>query len=168
MKTVKITILGDILAIDYCSTSLYDEDNDFYNNYYLTCGWDRLESLKVDDGEENLIKKKGKYVKTKEFFHEKMGPESDHPLPVEVHARTYCNVEIEYNIELEDDEEFDIKKVQLLKSIEFDTTELPYFIVADYILYDGKKVKTEDTSDFCPEEKCHDEGELTEFVDRDY
>ena len=134
----------------------------------MVCGWDRLESLTVNDNEENLIKRKGKYVKTKEFFHELMGPESDQPLPVDMHTRTYGYIEIEYNIELEDDEEFDIKKVQLLKSLEFDTTELPYFIVVDYILYDGKKIYADDIPDLCPEEKCYDEGELTEFVDRDY
>jgi hypothetical protein len=42
-------------------------------------------------------------------------------------------------VQLEDDEDFDIKKVQLVKS-EREIECCPYFILAHHILYDGKEV----------------------------
>ena len=156
MKQVKLTIKGDIIALDYCSTTMYDEDNDFYSCYYLCCGWSKLDEMYIDGNEEeNVIKKKGKYVKTKEFFHNLFKADGDHPLPVECHTRTYYNQEISYMIELEDDEEFDIKKVQLVKS-DYECDEFPYWIIADHILYNGKEICTDETMDYCPEEKMHD------------
>lgn len=156
MKQVKITIRGDIIALDYCSTTLYGEDEDFFGNYYLCCGWDKLTEMWIDDKEENVIKQKGKYVKTKEFFHHLFREDGDHKLPVECHTRVYSNQEISYIIELEDDEEFDIKKVQLVKS-DYECQEFPYWIIADYILYDGKEIDTDETDDYCPETKCYNE-----------
>ena len=44
-----------------------------------------------------------------------------------------------YTIELEDDEEFDITKLQLVKS-DYEHELFPYFIIADYIIYDGKEI----------------------------
>ena len=65
MKKVKITIHGDLLALDYCNV-----DKEFLDEYYYTCAWDKVEAMYVDgDEDENVVKKKGKYVKTKEYFH---------------------------------------------------------------------------------------------------
>ena len=54
-----------------------------------------------------LIKKKGKYVKVRDYFHNLFSEEGDHPLPVDLHIRDYDyeDVEFVYEIELEDDEE---------------------------------------------------------------
>lgn len=163
MKQIKIKITGDIIALDYCTQDL-PEDEDFYGNYYLTCGWNTVTGLYVNDSEDNVVKQKGKYVKTKKFFHHLFRKDGDHPLPVECHTRVYCEQEVEYNIRIEDDEEFDIKKVQLVKS-DYECDEFPYFIVADYILYDGKEIHTDETDDYCPEEKCHDEFVIDELYD---
>jgi hypothetical protein len=46
---------------------------------------------------------------------------------------------LEYDIELEDDEEFDPKKLQLVKS-DYEVSFLPYGIITDYIIYDGKRI----------------------------
>ena len=163
MKTIKITITGDLQAIDYCSTTLYSEDEDFYGNYYLMLHWEKLDKMTVNDGEENVIKQKGKYIKTKEYLHEKFREDGDHPLPVECHVRTYYNQEVSYYIELEDDEEFDIKKLQMLKS-DYECDAYPYLIVGDYIMYDGKKAYVEeDADDYCPETKCHDDFIIDEL-----
>lgn len=163
MKQIKITIKGDLLALDYCSTTLYDDENDFNDRYYLCCGWDKLEAMWIDDNEEeNVIKKKGKYVKTKEYFHDLFSADGDNPLPVECHTRVYYDQEISYTIKLEDDEEFDIKKLQLVKS-DYECQAFPYWIIADYLLYDGNKIYTDETSDYCPEEKMYNEFMIEEL-----
>lgn len=173
MKEVKVRIVGDLLIVDYCSKKVMDEAEDdgfdkFCSNYYVTGAWDKIEALYVDDNEEeNLVKKKGKYVKTREFFHDLFSEDGEHPLPVEVHYRCYDGKEIEYIIELEDDEEFDIKKVQLVKS-DYEVDLFPYFILCEKILYDGKEIEANpdfnDWSQYCPEEKMYDEGEIDCFV----
>lgn len=150
MKKVKITIYGDLLALDYCNVEL-----DFLDEYYYTCGWEKIEAMFIDGDEEvNVVKLKGKYVKTKEYFHNLFREDGDHPLPVECHTRTYYNIEADYEIELEDNEEFDITKVQLVKS-DYECDAFPYFILAGHILYDGKEIYTWDLDDFCPEEKIY-------------
>ena len=165
MKKVKITIKGDIIALDYCSTTLYDEDTDFNCCYYLICAWNKLDEMWINGNtEENIIKKKGKYVKTKEYFHDLFRADGDHPLPVECHTRFYYKQEISYMIELEDNEEFDIKKVQLVKS-DYECEAFPYWIIADYILYDGNKIYTDETQDYCPEEKCHSDFIIDKLLD---
>lgn len=168
MKQIKVTIKGQVLAMDYCSTKWYDEeeDNTFLDHFYITCGWESFEGLYVDDDFENdLIKQKGKYIKTKEFFHDLFSEEGDHPLPVECHTRSYYDIEVEYIIKLQDDEEFDIKKLQLVKS-DYECPEFPYFIIADYILYDGKEIRAdEDLFELCPDEKCYDTFTIDELSD---
>ena len=149
MKKVKIRIKGDLLVLDYCNVEL-----DFLDNYYCTCAWNSIEEMYVNDDEENVVKKKGKYVKTKEYFHDLFSEDGDHPLPVECHTKIYENVYADYEIRLEDDEEFDIKKVQLVKS-DYECDAFPYFIIACHILYDGKEVITYDLDEFCPEEKMY-------------
>ena len=152
MKTT-IKIKGDLEVIDYASTSLL-EDEDFNAVFDMTFRWEKLDSIYVNDSEENVIKEKGKYVKT-EHLHELFAENGPHPLPVECHTRIYYNQEITYEIEHE--EEFDIKKLQLAKST-YECSTYPYFIVGDYILYDGKKFNIEEEAyDYCPEEKCYNE-----------
>lgn len=178
MKQVKIKIKGDLVIVDYCSKKMmeelagndeYDDEYDvFASNYYVTGAWDKVEALYVDDDEDNnLVKQKGKYVKTKEYFHDLFSEDSDHPLPVEVHFRYYEEQELEYVVELEDDEEFDLKKVQLIKS-DYEVQLFPYFILCSKILYDGKEVLTNDEfndwTEYCPEEKTYNEGTIDEFM----
>ena len=152
MKTT-IKIKGDLEVIDYASTSLL-EDEDFNAVFDMTFRWDKLDSIYVNDSEENVIKQKGKYVKT-EHLHELFAENGPHPLPVECHTRIYYNQEITYEIEHE--EEFDIKKLQLAKST-YECDAYPFFIVGDYILYDGKKFNIEEEAyDYCPEEKYYNE-----------
>lgn len=161
MKTI-IKITGDIQVIDYASESLLKEE-DFNSVYYMIFHWEKLDSLTVNDSEENLIKKKGKYEKTKEYLHKLFNEDGEHPLPVVCHTRTYYNQEITYTIEHED--EFDIKKLQLVKS-DYECQEYPYLIIGEYILYDGKKFKVEDAAyDYCPEEKMYNEFTISEFED---
>lgn len=151
MKT-KVTIKGDLYILDYCSKSLIDEENDFVSQYYTTGGWIKIESLTVNDGDENLVKKKGKYSINPNLLRDMINP-----LPAEIHYRNYYEQELEYEIEHE--EPFDIKKLQIEKSTyEFD--EIPFFICADYVLYDGKKFYNYDIGDYEVESKCYNEFEI--------
>jgi hypothetical protein len=160
MKTVKITIHGDILAVDYCS-QLYE----FAEDYNLICAWEKITSLTVDDGEENLVKNKGKYIVTRTYLHDMFSRiEPPHPFPLTVHTRTYYNQRVEYIIQLQDGEEFDIKKLQLMKTVEFDTSDFGFFIFADFIMYDGNQIDTYDTECYCPEEKMYNEFEIEGLV----
>ena len=179
MKEVKIRIKGDLVIVDYCSHKVIDEniksgecddeEGAFLSYYYVTGAWDKVEALYVNDNEdENLIKAKGKYVKTREFFHKLFAEDGEHPLPVKIHYRYYYGQELEYIIELEDDEEFDIKKVQLVKS-DYEISEFPYYILCQHILYNGKEIEANpdynDWTEYCPEEKMYDEGEVDSFID---
>ena len=143
MKSVKITIEGTILMCEYASQKNYDEtkDVDFVSTYYMTLGWDKIDAMYIDDNkEENLVKEKGKYVKTRNYFHELFADDGDHPLPVDLHLRsTYGGDTFSYIIDLEDDEEFDIKKVQLVKS-DYEINPCPFFILVEKIMYDGKEI----------------------------
>lgn len=143
MKKYRIEIECDIICMEYCSQKVMDEAEDdgfskFNSYFYATYGMDNIVALTVNNG-ENLVKKKGKYIKTKEFFHNLWSDESDHPLPVEVHTRTFSGDYPQYEIELEDDDEFDIKKLQLVKS-DYEFDQCPYWIIADYIMYDGRQI----------------------------
>ncbi len=180
MKQVKITIVGTPVIVEYCSKSVMEESEDgFFGNYYMTVGWDNIEGLYVDVPEntfdfedyDNLVRKKGKYVKTVEYFHKLFAEDGNHPLPVELHARqSHSGESLDYIIELEDDEEFDIKKVQLIKS-DYEIECLPYFILAEQILYDGKDVEVVNDngeySDYSIDGKYCNEYEVDGFVNGD-
>ena len=160
MKEIKITICGDVLAVDYCS-QIYEFDED----YNLICSWSKIDALTVNDGEENLVKEKGKYITTRTYLHDLFSRiEPPHPFPLTVHTRTYYNQRVEYTIQLNDDEEFDIKKLQLIKTLEFDTQDFGFFIFADFIMYDGNQIDTYDTECYCPEEKMYNEFEIEGLV----
>jgi hypothetical protein len=169
MKKVKVTIEGTLLMCEYCSKSLIEEDGDFYSEYYAVNGWDKLDALYINDDEsENLIKKKGKYVKVYDYFHELFSEDGDHPLPVEMHTRTsYGNDKLSYEIDLEYDEDFDIKKLQLIKS-DYEIECCPYFVVAEKILYNGKECfltdeSQDDYSDYGIEGRYCDEYTIDKF-----
>lgn len=164
MKT-KITLSGTLVMIDYCSHSLMlESDDQFFDNYYQTAGfydWEDGGLFVNDDTDNDLMKQKGKYVKTKEHFHHLFREDGYHPLPVTLHTRLYRYTDADYIIEHED--EFDIKKVQLVKS-DYEIQEFPYLIIADYILYDGKRVDVEsELYDLCPEEKIYNTVEVDSF-----
>lgn len=143
---------------------MLESDDDFIMNYCQTAGflnWEDGGLFVNDDRDNDLMKQKGKYVKTKEHFHELFKENGEHPLPVTLHARSYRHVESEYIIEHED--EFDIKKVQLVKS-DYEIEAFPYLIIADYILYDGKRVDVEcELYDIWVEEKIYDTIEVDSF-----
>lgn len=144
MKKVIITIEGTIQICEYASTC-----KEFYDTFYMTLGWHTVDALYVNGNEEeNLIKKKGKYVKVGDYFHNLFSKEGDHPLPVEVHLReTHGGDRFSYTVQLADDEEFDVKKVQLVKS-DREIECCPYFILAEYILYDGKVVAVNEIDEY--------------------
>lgn len=145
MKTVNIEVHCSIVCMEYCSKQALDinDDLEFADLYYSTYGMDQIKSLYVNgDTENNLIKQKGKYVYDNGFFHLLWNEQSDHPLPITAHVRKFSNCIVDYKIELEDDEEFDIKKIQFVKST-YEADGIPFWIVADYILYDGHKVEAD-------------------------
>ena len=135
-QKVTITLIGDIRALYYCSKSLIDEDNDFWDIYYETFGFNTVNEIHVDDSLDNIITQKGKYANSKTYFHELFS--GSHQLPVEV--KTTCDdfgYEVKYEIEVFGD--FDPSKLQLVKSTELSKSGIPYFIIGEYILYDGKR-----------------------------
>ena len=86
--------------------------------------------------EEDITKSKGKYIKRTDVL------KKDCKLTPPFYVRcinggteivnTFC-------IELEDDEEFDPKQLQLVKS-DYEVEFLPYGIVSDTIVYKGKEI----------------------------
>jgi len=148
MKTVKISIEAEVLVVEYCSLKFMQNEEDFdgFNDSYYSCyGFETIQGLYVDDGDDNLIKAKGKYFKTREYFHDLFAADGEHPLPVRFLYKNRGEYRIDYEVSLEDDEEFDISKVQLVKSEREMPSVMPYFIIADYILYNGKKVDAEES-----------------------
>lgn len=147
MKKVKVTLTGEAICMEYCSQTYYegDPEQDFLDNYYCMSFLKTVDALYVDDDwDENFVKQKGKYLKTKEYITDNlMGMNTDHPIPVDVHIDTHSSCEFNYEIELNDDEEFDIKKLQLVKS-DYEVHFMPYAIIVEYIMYDNKKIEISD------------------------
>ena len=149
-KKVTITIKGEMSVLRYYTTNEeYIENNadtelfrsygNMSYNYFETYGFKTIQSITLNDGEENLVKEKGKYIKTKEFFHYLFRSDGEQPLPVHCEEQNLYDSEVGYTIELDGNEEFDIKKLQLVKS-DYEIQEYPYWIVADYVMYDGKRI----------------------------
>lgn len=86
--------------------------------------------------DEIMIEKKGKYIKTTEYFAEFI----QEPFVVQHSDSTYA--EYEYSIELMDDEDFDPLKLQLIKS-DYEVEFLPYGIITGTIMYDGRAIPTD-------------------------
>lgn len=173
MKQVTITINGTIEICEYCSRSLYgdydDEEEAFWDNYYITNGWYEIDALYVNNNrDENLLNRKGKYVETSEYFHELFKEDGEHPLPVDMHFReTHDDNELDYVIELDDDEEFDIEKVQLIKS-DGEIKYIPNFILAQKILYNGKEVEADERyADYSIDGDMDNEVTIEDFLQYD-
>lgn len=162
MKQVQVQIQGEILVVEY-SSKQYE---DFYDNYYMTLGWNRIDSITV--GDVDITKKKGKYIKTKKYFHDLFAEDGTHPLPVEVHARTFDNGDtFTYMIKLDDNEEFDPKLFQLVKS-DYEFDGMPYFILVEYVMYNGKEIQVyeqDDYVDYGIEGRYCDEWTVDELYD---
>lgn len=90
---------------------------------------------------EEPIVKKGKYVKTGEHFAEFV----KEPFVVQRCDSTYA--EFDYLIELDDNEEFDPMKLQLIKS-DYEVEFLPYGIITGCIMYDGRAIPTDTETGF--------------------
>ena len=84
---------------------------------------------------EEPIVKKGKYIKNSEYFAEFVQEQ----FVVQHSDSTY--VEFDYLIELDNDEEFDPMKLQLIKS-DYEVEFLPYGIITSNIMYDGRAIPT--------------------------
>ena len=104
-----------------------------------------LEYVMYDiDGDEDAIditKKKGKYLETKTFWEDRI----KFPFVFQYADDTWAIYD--YVIELEDDEEFDPKKLQLVKS-DYEVWFLPYGIITEYIMYDGKTINTDSEPEY--------------------
>ena len=99
-------------------------------------------TYKVKDGEEIEITKKGKYIKKDDYILSRV--ELPHVVHL-AHASRYYT--FRYYIELQDDEEFDPMKLQLIKS-DYEVNYLPYGIVVYQIVYNGGEVDV-DENDIC-------------------
>ena len=86
-----------------------------------------------DEGAVDITKKKGKYVMVDNYFSDYLNLKC----PIWVEQINHCDISNTYMIELEDDEEFDPKKLQLIKS-DYEVKFLPYGIITSLIMYDGK------------------------------
>lgn len=92
-----------------------------------------------DEGAVDITKEKGKYVKTSDY----LKTDCELPLPFWCTPTKYNTGIVEtFCIELEDDEEFDPKKLQLIK-YENEVDFIPYAIIVTDIMYNGKKIHLE-------------------------
>lgn len=168
MKTIFIKLVGDgvIFRVDNIKDPetnlelLGDTRINYYDavdEEYVTGEWQEyallLENLRVyqyDDYDEaadleneegiNITKKKGKYIKSKTYF-----KESEVISPFVWGCDSFRNFHLVYEIEIEDDEEFDPSKLQLIKS-DYELEIFPYAIIP-VISYNGKKYYCENDYD---------------------
>ena len=97
---------------------------------------------------EDITKQKGKYVKGK-FIREEIKDE----LGDEMLIDTLDYSQHVFEFEIEHEGEFNPKLIQLLKS-DYEFQEIPYAILANKILYDGKEIPSTTFEEFvitCPE-----------------
>lgn len=115
--TTEVAFLKDIDELEYSfDTFDWDEDDE-------------------DNREWTAIGNKGKYVNSKDYIATKLHME----IPYIVQHSDSTWADFEYAIELEDDEEFDPMKLQLVKS-DYEASWMPYGIVTNYIMYDNKLI----------------------------
>ena len=155
MKNIFITIEGIITICEYCSWSkykkydlgLYDEDAAqivFDDECNMVNGWSGLKGVYVqidfDKNNRNLINEIGKPYTVRNYFHKLFSSNGNHPLPIDLRVgRTIDWEKLMYCLEIEDDEEFDIKKIQLIYSYN-EIEPLKDFVLAEKIMYDGKEI----------------------------
>ena len=142
MKKLSITITGAAEGYWFAEEQLSIEE--IYKIYNGECEIEDLSSIHecivfttIDqilvDGQP--LQRKGKYIKTKDYFKH---------LPVPTIAECVggfggAEYEQEYEIKLEDDEEFDPMKLHLVKS-DYELEFMPYGIISHYIIYDNKRI----------------------------
>lgn len=146
MKTVTVRLEGNVEVfllehangvVDAERISAYDYMTDLEEDGMVDGDMIELAFIKDIDSltvNEIEIEKKGKYIKSKDYFKEHVGE-----LPYVVQHSDSTFADFEYVIELNDDEEFDPMKLQLVKS-DYEVSFLPYGIVTDYIMYDNKLI----------------------------
>ena len=88
-----------------------------------------------DDGAVDVTSKKGKYLLVNNFFSKCRRLIA----PFYVDQVNYCEQVNSFEIKLEDDEEFDPKKLQLIKS-DYELQFLPFGIVSNGVVYNDKVV----------------------------
>lgn len=88
-----------------------------------------------DEGAVDITKKKGKYLLVNNFFSKCRRLIA----PFYVDQVNYCEQVNSFEIKLEDDEEFDPKKLQLIKS-DYELQFLPFGIVSNGVVYNDKVV----------------------------
>lgn len=146
MKKVKLTFTGQIMAIDYCSLEVIknctEEARDDNDRFIFCCDevifWTLPPKMQLND--KNIDGNgRGKWIDCPKFFDDAF---VKHPLPVEMHWQFFKGESLEYMIELADDEEFDISKLQIM------TTYCPVsnysdVYIANSIVYDGKVIHCE-------------------------
>lgn len=157
MKTVNLKVKGQgvVLQFSYLTEDTepemiecYDSWNALQEDGFIDEDWielpfiHKLESITYEvDGKEKEITKKGKYINSKNYINRIVG------VPHVVHlahmVTGQCYYEFDYEIELEDDEEFDPMKLQLIKS-DYEVNYMPYGIVVTEIMYDGKEVDVDE------------------------
>ena len=135
MENIESEFQNKLNEIDLTSDSsaLEDEgilDGDLYDIPFILS--DLEITWKYEGGEEHSITKKGKYIKSKDYLSSKFNS------PFYVQTIASGHIEEWFKSEISDDEEFDPKKLQLVKS-DYEVDFLPYGIVVDHIYYDGKK-----------------------------
>ena len=144
-NNVTVTIKGDLFVLRYYTTNkvFVDEHGSQEDEYFQDYGFKTIESITVNDDAENLVKQKGKYVLTQDHFHQLFSVEGDHPLPVHCEEQQIDSGDgygVVFTIELKEGEEFDIQKLQLIKS-DYEVSAYPYWIIARHIIYDGKEIE---------------------------
>lgn len=88
-----------------------------------------------DEGAIDITKKKGEYILTNNYF----SGVCELKAPFYYTQRNFCEIYETFSIELQDDEEFDPKKFQLIKS-DYELDFLPFAIAARMAMYDGKSI----------------------------
>lgn len=96
-----------------------------------------LEGVELYHNEEDITKKKGKYIKQK-YFHSMITPDTSGSIKRLVLNETFY-FEFTYDIPVEESE-FNPKLIQLIKS-DYEFEGIPYYIVTDKVLYDGKEIE---------------------------
>lgn len=164
MKKIYVTISGEIFVHDYCSKS-----KDFNSNYYTTLEWAGIDQVSIDgaddiDPDEDMRDDIGDDFNDNQFFHKMYSAEGGQEPPIEDRFCEKGEMDLNYVINLEDNQEFDMKKLQIVRSEE--ELELwPSYITADYVLYDGKPVRCVDGDDLCID--IYDDYETVEIYKED-
>jgi hypothetical protein len=98
---------------------------------------DPVESVD-DEGAVDVTSKKGKYIFVDNYFSDFLSLKC----PIWAQQINMGEIISTFHIEMEHDEEFDPKKLQLIKS-DYEVKFLPYGVVSSLIVYDGKCYKSD-------------------------